>query len=410
MSASISLSRFSCPDPLPELPPDSQTASCRPRIHSLPALAAVLACVLFAGPAAVGQFLDSTSPPAPDEASPAPALPANIPRELRLGADYLVGDGVPRDPVQSAFWYRRAADHGDPGAQNQLGYLYIWGIGVDSNPAEAARWFLRAAGSGLPQAKLNLAVIYLRGRGVARDPVLAVDLLNQLAQKGNCRAQDYLGILYYSGTEVPQDRSLAEKWFSKSAAAKCPDGEYSMGRLDSTAAGHPRDLALAVKYFRHSAKAGYVPSMHALALLLLQHPEIAQHSDEALTLLERSAEAGTWRSSEALAILARDGARGTPPDGAAAYRWFTIAGRQGGPNAEQQVHPDLVRARQLLTPEQQQQQEQEAAAWLARHPNFDLFVEGGRGRGTFPDAEVFAGPPRPDPGSPAPSPGPMAEP
>lgn len=403
MLSSFSSSRS--PDTLSQLSFSSPPASRRLRSRSLFALAVLLLSASFLGFPAAAQLLHSAGP-APDEAAPDSTLPANIPQELRLGANYLIGNGVPRDPALSAWWYRRAADHGDPGAQNQLGYFYVWGIGVQQDFSEAVRWFMRAAGAGLQQAKLNLAVMYLRGRGVSRDPAFAVDLLIQLAEKGNCRAQDYLGILYYNGADVPQDHALADRWLGKSAAAKCPEGEYSMARLDSIGPGHFHDPALAAKLFRHSAKAGYVPSMQALALLLLAHPEIPQHPGEALSLLERAAEAGTWRSSEALGLLARDGGAGLAPDPVAAYRWFTIAERQGGPDARQDLQPDLVHGRQILSPQQQEQQEQLAGAWLHRHPNFDLFVEEGRGHGVFPDAEVFAGQPRLDSSSPA-SPSPV---
>lgn len=48
--------------------------------------------------------------------------------EVRLGSSYLTGKGVPKDPVQSAYWFRKAADQGDAGAQNELGYFYTYGL------------------------------------------------------------------------------------------------------------------------------------------------------------------------------------------------------------------------------------------------------------------------------------------
>jgi hypothetical protein len=58
----------------------------------------------------------------PDAGNPAAArMNAAIQQELRMAGDYMVGKGVPKDLVQSAYWFRKAADQGDAGAQNELG-------------------------------------------------------------------------------------------------------------------------------------------------------------------------------------------------------------------------------------------------------------------------------------------------
>src|SRR6202161_2800811 len=64
-----------------------------------------------------------------------------VTQELELAADYLVGRGVPKDLTQSAYWYRKAADQGNPAAQVYLGYMYTVGIGVSQARAEAVEWY-----------------------------------------------------------------------------------------------------------------------------------------------------------------------------------------------------------------------------------------------------------------------------
>ena len=86
-----------------------------------------------------------------------------VQHELKLAGDYFAGRGVARDLKQSAFWYRKAADQGDPRAQVELGYFYLKGIGVNQDPTQAVRWFARAAASGSSLAKLDLATLYLKG-------------------------------------------------------------------------------------------------------------------------------------------------------------------------------------------------------------------------------------------------------
>jgi TPR repeat protein len=125
--------------------------------------------------------------------------------EITLAGDYFTGTDVPRDPKMAAYWYEKAAGHGNPQAQNQIGYFYQAGIGVASDPKRAFHWYQLAAAAGCVPAKVNLAIAYLRGLGVGKDEDLTVRLLNEAFQKGNGTAGTYLGDLYYFGIAVKQD-------------------------------------------------------------------------------------------------------------------------------------------------------------------------------------------------------------
>jgi TPR repeat protein len=316
--------------------------------------------------------------------------PGTLAQELQLARKYLTGDGVVRDPSQSAYWYRKAADRGDPSAQVQLGYFYLAGIGVGRDEQEAAKWFERAAGSGSRTAKLNMAVMYLKGAGVPHDPQLGFSLLTELAKQGDPRSEGYLGLLYHLGIGVKKDPVAAEKWFDKAAKQHNPEGEYAMGTLYSNDASHVKDLQKAVGYFRSSAKAGYVLSMHSLGFLLLTHPELPQQADESFDWLQAAAGGGSWRSAVMLGVVARDGRRG-PADLPAACRWFTIAEQQGGTETGHLLNVDLARCGTALSPEQRKQTEQAAADWIAAHPHKDVYVfEDGQQNNYFPLAEVYA--------------------
>ena len=69
------------------------------------------------------------------------ASSGHLHEELELAGDYYIGKGVARDIVQAAYWYKKAADQGDPGAQVEIGYFYLTGTGVKQDDAEALRWF-----------------------------------------------------------------------------------------------------------------------------------------------------------------------------------------------------------------------------------------------------------------------------
>ncbi|MGB0123524.1 MAG: tetratricopeptide repeat protein [Silvibacterium sp.] len=314
----------------------------------------------------------------------------HLQQELKLGGDYLVGRGVVRDPAKSAYWYRKAADQGDPEAQDELGYFYLSGIGVQRDPAEAAKWFGRAMAGGSQLAKLNLAVLCLKGLGVSRNPQMGIDLLQQLARKNDSRGEDYLGLAYYLGYGVNIDHQAAEKWFAKAAKQHNPDAEYSMGTLYSVADGHMHDFSKAAEFLRSSANSGYVESMHSLGLLLLNHPEVAQQNGEALKLLETAAEAGSWQSSVVLGILARDG-RGLSRNAKLGCRWFAIAAKQGGPTAEKYLNTDLELCKNALDDSAQAEQNLAVNSWLAQHPSRDLFMPRDNHQYTyFPSTETCA--------------------
>jgi TPR repeat protein len=339
------------------------------------------------GQVSIGNPLSVDRPDADNSA--ATQRSATIQQELRMAGAYMVGKGVPKDLVQSAYWFKKAADQGDPGAQNELGYLYIWGVGVERDEAQAFKWFARASGSGSQQAKLNLAVLYLKGMGVARDNEMGRELLTELAAKRNGRAEAYLGVMYLRGHGVALDRGAAEQWFSRAAKDKNPEGEFAMGTLYSIAGGHEHDFAKAAKLLRGSARAGYVPAMYSLAMLLVDHPDIEQKgSGEAVAMLERSAEAGTWESSVELGVLARDG-RGMKQDGGEAFRWFTIAAKQGGAQAEAKTRADVEKCRAALAAGEQDDELRAAKSWMEQHPHADLFVFNDM-HSEFPVGEVYA--------------------
>ena len=308
--------------------------------------------------------------------------------DLQLAGDYMAGRGVPKSAESAAYWYKKAADSGDPSAQTMLGFLYLTGVGVQPDDVEAFKWFARASGSGYQPAKLNLAVMYMQGQGVARDAALGVHMLQDLAAKRNSMAEDYLGIAYYTGMGVNIDHSLAAKWFARAARQHNAEGEFDMGLLESSTADQPRDLARAAAYFRSSAHAGFVPAMHSLGLVLVYHPELPQKPDEAEKALVTASRAGYWRSSVLLGIMARDG-KGRTADKAEAFRWFLIAAGQGGAEAEKLVAHDLDEGRAALDAAVQAQQKQQADAWVKQYGAKITFVFGDRFRNqAFPLAEI----------------------
>jgi TPR repeat protein len=340
-------------------------------------------------------LLDAMSAEAKPDTAGAADLQAKATRgyvkqELELAADYFAGRGVPKDLTQSAYWYRKAADQGNPAAQVYLGYMYTVGMGVPQDKTEAVRWYRRAESAGNAEAEVNLAALYIRGDGIKQDIQEALRLLKSAAEKRDGRADAYLGLASYMGLGGAVDHTAAEAWFRIGAKQHDPEAEFLLASFDANEPGRLPDLANEAKLLRLSAADGYVPAMHGAGLLLVNHPDLAQLPQEATNLLLSAAYAGDWQSSAVLGMLARDGRR-MPKDQRVAYRWFCIAVLQGGSPAETYLRPGLRRLATSLP--DAASVEQEAAAWRQIHPNRDLFVYANEMNPKyFPIQEVYATP------------------
>jgi uncharacterized protein len=349
------------------------------RLHALPAIAFgavfVLTSSAFAAPAGEPDIPSIKPPP----------QPRTVEQEIRLANDYFVGRGVTQDLQQSAYWFERAAESGDPPAEMQIGYFYEAGIGVFKNPALAAHWYQLAASGGLATAKVSLGILYFYGNGVKQNVQLAAQLFEEAARKGSGLADYYLGKMCSFGMGVPQDEAAAEQWYVRGAERRNPQAEYALGMLLFDRKDHAHDVPRAAALLRDSVAAGDVPAMFALGLLLVRNPGLAKSSGEAVTLLNDSADAGIWKSSMVLGVMARDG-RGVPIDPASAYHHFRVAALQGGDEAKTLLDRDIRNLSQQLGLAQAAALDSQAENWHGQHHIVLEFVyRGGGDRIRFPD-------------------------
>ncbi|HWE84388.1 MAG TPA: hypothetical protein VG267_05555 [Terracidiphilus sp.] len=122
-----------------------------------------------------------------------------------------------------------------------------------------------------------------------------------------------------------------------------------------------------MSHFRGSLQ-GYVPAIHSLGYLLINHPEFAASPGESSTLLQESSSAGCWQSNATLGILARD------RDPALAFYYFHLSVLQAGEPAQRLLANDLAALARKLTPEEQSARAAQADQWFQQHPLPLLFV------------------------------------
>ena len=120
--------------------------------------------------------------------------------QFNLGSMYNIGRGVPEDHAEALKWFRRAAEQGLANAQFIIGNIYqgmggtfanrdasdedkmiavvfgqhdYAGLGVPRDDIEAAKWYSKAAEQGLSIAQRHICVMYQHGLGVPQDYVEA---------------------------------------------------------------------------------------------------------------------------------------------------------------------------------------------------------------------------------------------
>ena len=110
--------------------------------------------------------------------------------------------------------------------------MYERGILTKQDPAQAMFWFRKAAEKGEPLAQLSVAMSYLMGdNGAEPDYKEASNWLRKAAEQGQVHAQGILGWLYENGKGVPRDEVTAARWYKKAAEQDDQESKKSLERL-----------------------------------------------------------------------------------------------------------------------------------------------------------------------------------
>lgn len=134
--------------------------------------------------------------------------------QYKLGRCYLKGEGVAKDEVEAAKWYRKAADRGHIFAQYHLGVCYGQGQGVAKDEVEAMKWYHMAGDKGDVFAQYELGHCYAEGLGVTKDEVEAYKWYLLAAARGKSEAKD--GAIKVKGmmsaVQIAEGEQRAEQW------------------------------------------------------------------------------------------------------------------------------------------------------------------------------------------------------
>jgi TPR repeat protein len=136
---------------------------------------------------------------------------------VALGHFYLEGipdTAVKADPAAAHEMFRYAATYyGDADAQYFLGRLYLAGQGIRREPVQAARWFRSAADKGHRGAQAMLGSMLFKGQGLARRAAMGLAWLT-IAKDGAGPDEAWITDTYKSAfaQATEDERALAYRF------------------------------------------------------------------------------------------------------------------------------------------------------------------------------------------------------
>ena len=215
--------------------------------------------VLFAGSASAAPQVDIKELTAKAEAGDGEA-------QLKLGACYYQGRGIPKDYEKAVYWWKKSAEGGNPAAQYFLGACYARGNGIGKDEKKAVELYQRAAEAGFALAQFDLAMAYKSGLGgIPKCPENAFYWTERSASQGYARAELYLGVCYTEGRGTPVDYAAAMKWYRKAADQGDTDAQVCIGYQYLRGNGVDKDAEKAEEYFLSAAQNGNSAGINELA-------------------------------------------------------------------------------------------------------------------------------------------------
>lgn len=188
-----------------------------------------------------------------------------VPKSLTKAKEFCMMAARQNDPVAGPLLARfhfedllKRAMNGDAEAEFEVAKLYTENVAYPGQDNEkAVDWFRKASDQGLPAAELNLGYMEFNGIGVQKDILEAASWFKKAADQGNALAQNDLGYIYLKGEQgIPQDAAQAVAWFRKAADQGLAGAQEQLGRLYEAGQGVPQDNAKASEWYLKAATQG----------------------------------------------------------------------------------------------------------------------------------------------------------
>ncbi len=115
------------------------------------------------------------------------------------------------------YWYKRAANLGDPFGMYQVGYIYECGMNIPVNFDSAYYWYSKAKELGDGFAMIKVGKFLIEGKAVKQDFSAGWKLLENVGESGTTPEQltaySDMGEIYFNGIFVKQDLQKALEYY-----------------------------------------------------------------------------------------------------------------------------------------------------------------------------------------------------
>jgi len=287
-----------------------------------------------------------------------------------------------KNPDAAAEWFRKAADQGNPVAQNSLGVLYHDGRGVPKDFEQAFSWYRKAAAQKYGAGMFNVAISYYNGEGVPEEMVTAYawmlladeagekeahDAVERTAQELGNRANEgelLAGQILDAGKELPRDEAGAAKWYRVAADGGNGEAQVRYGlMLADGRGGTTKDLDKAAQLIERAAERGSVPAMFSLGYAY-QKGTLGRpvNYGDAVSWYQKAAAAGHPGAMVNLGLMNTDGTAGTI-NYEKAYFWLYMANAFNIPQAQS----SLPMVASHLSDKQIKTAQESVAAWWQKN-------------------------------------------
>jgi len=152
--------------------------------------------------------------------------------------------------------------------------------------------------------------------------------LRHSAANGDASAQYEVARRFGLGQGVEQDFEKAVMWYMQAAAQGFAPAQYRLATLYERGRGVEKSLQRAQVWYQRAAQLGNIKAMHNLAVVSTALDRNNPDYQAAVYWFKQAASRNLADSQFNLAILYQNGV-GVPQNLVEAYRWFSLAARQG---------------------------------------------------------------------------------
>lgn len=221
------------------------------------------------------------------------------------------------------------AGKGDAAAQTLVAEMMTKGQGIKRDPKTAAFWYKRAAEGGDPPAMFQYALLLMTGRDVPRDRKLADDYMRKAAEAGNASAQFNWAQIVISENPGEKGLRLALPFYEKSASQGIADAQYAVAQLYVALKDMPAEKKAAARnWLERAARAGFDTAQLDMGIWLVNGVAGDRDYEKGFSWLRIAAFRGNVVAQNKLAHL-YIGALGTQQNPVEAAKWYVLSRRAG---------------------------------------------------------------------------------